>query len=169
MAQGPSRLRLEDFSDREFLALCLEGGDADGWFSAKEVVKNPLLKNLEGDTPHRHVANRCSWLWRYGILEREHLRDETGQFRYVKGDPDRPKWGQRWHLTELGEAYLSGALTKRQEGMLEKIEPERMLSMVGWFTGEIEASPDAARNLLLREWRHRTFGLKMVRLQKKGG
>jgi hypothetical protein len=156
----PSRLRLIDFSDREFLALCVEAMDAEGWFSSQDVVEKPELGDLEGENPRRHVAVRCSWLWRYGVLEREHLWDEYGNPLFVAGDPERPKWGQRWRMTELGEHYLSGHLTKRQSEALERLGDERMLELTRWLHEHLRGAPDVARTLMLREWRHGTHGVK---------
>jgi len=154
-------LRVTDFSDREFLALCIEEIDAEGWFDAAAVVAKPELAGLEG-VERRHVSSRCSWLWRYGVLEREHLWDEHGNPRFIAGDPERPKWGQRWRLTELGERYAGGHLTQRQEGTLARIGDERLMDLTRWLHEQLRDAPEVARNLMLREWRYGTHDVKAV-------
>ena len=151
----PSSLRITDFSDREFLALCIDAMDA-GWFDSQAVAD--LIDDKE--ITRRNVSNRCSWLWRYGVLEREHLADDHGNLRYVAGDPGRPKWGQRWALTELGEHYLSGHLLSHQRKTLSGIEDKRLLDLTRLFAEHLREAPDVARNLMLREWRYATQGVK---------
>ena len=156
-----SSLRVTDFHDREFLALCIDAMDGDGWWDSAEVVKAPELKGLE----RKHVAQRCSWLWRYGVLEREHLADEHGNLRYVADDPGRPKWGQRWRLTPIGENVLMGAMTKGQRSTVEGMAPERMLELTRLFSQMLRDAPDVARNMMLREWRYQTQDVRATVLE----
>ena len=152
----PSTLRVTDFSDREFLMLCVEASEGDGWFDAGEVVKAEELKGLE----RKNVAQRCSWLWRYGVLEREHLTDEHGNLLFIAKDPGRPKWGQRWRLTELGERFIGGYLTTRQHASLTNIDEERLLDLTNWFAGRMRGADPVARNLMLRQWKTSTHDIR---------
>ena len=161
---APATLRVTDFRDREFLAACLDAADGDGWFDSRAVAEQLGLKGVT----NRHVSNRCSWLWRYGVLEREHLVDQHGNLIYVAGDPGRPKWGQRWHLTELGERYLSKHLLAHQRKTLTQVEDMRLLDLTSLFADQLVGAPDVARNLMLRELRYRTFGVK-ANSNLKGG
>lgn len=153
---APTRLRLLDFSDREFLALCVEALDAEGWFNSEDVANKKELSSLDSKNPVRNVSIRCSWLWRYGVLEREHLWDEHGNPLYVAGDKKRPRWGQRWRLTEIGAALLDGRLLAHQRRTLDKIEGHRLLALTSAFAAQLAEAPEEARNLMLREWRYRT-------------
>jgi hypothetical protein len=153
--RGVKKLRLENFSDRELLYLLVDMADNEGWASAQDIVEMPELRALDYPEPRRAVALRLSWLTRYGILEREHLRDEDGNFIYIAGDESRPKLGQRWRLTELGVAFVNrGSLTQRQLTSLEGMDTARMWDVARVLTGRARGGSFGERKLIERELRY---------------
>lgn len=139
-------LTILDLSDREFLLILDECGDADGWADSLAIA-NAL------DLEHRHSASsRLSWLARVGNLaEREHERDEHGNLRYRRSG--KPFYTQRWRLTELGRAYAYGRLKARQRETLERIDDVAMLEVTRFVTDRARRDP-AAKWLMNREWRY---------------
>lgn len=155
MARGPKKLRLENFSDRELLYLLAEVADSEGWASAQDIVEQPEMRGLDYTSPRGAVALRLSWLTRYEILEREHLRDESGNFLYIAGDQSRPKYGQRWRLTELGVTFVNrGSLTQRQLASLEGLETARMWDVARVLTGRVRSGSFGQRKMIERELRY---------------
>jgi hypothetical protein len=152
----PTRLRIVDFSDRELLSLLVEARDGEGWASARDIADLPALRSLDNTHPHRMVAARLGWLFRYGVVEREYLVDKDGIKQYVAGDPDRPKYTQRWRLTALGEAYLSRRLTQRQQSSIANMEDERLIDLTAMVTARARSMGPTGRWLLNREWRYGT-------------
>lgn len=149
-------LKLQDFSDVEFLHLLMDARSDDGWTDSAHLAEMDGLAFL-GDVykyPRNPISSRLVWLWRYGVVEREHKRDAQGNLLYIKDDQERPKWGQRWKLTALGQAMVSGKLTGRQRAHLEGLEAERMLDVTRWLTEQTREAPLAARRLMEREWRY---------------
>jgi predicted transcriptional regulator len=68
-------LTLLDLSDREFLLVVMDASDGDGWADSQDIAN--LL-----DVERRNASSRLSWLVRWGVVEREHKRDESGNLRY---------------------------------------------------------------------------------------
>lgn len=149
-------LKLTDFSDVEFLHLLIDAQDDDGWTDSAHLAAMPELKWLEDiyKYPRNPISSRLVWLWKYGVVEREHKRDPKGNLLYISDDQNRPKWGQRWKLTALGEAMVTGTLTERQKASLDKLEATSMLDVTRWLTDQTREAPNAARKLMEREWRY---------------
>ena len=137
-------LTILDFSDREFLLVVRDVADADGWTQAEEVA---TMLDLKGN---RSASSRLSWLRRFGAVEREHARDETGKLLYTG---DKPRYTQRWRLTELGEAMAMGRLNKTQQGALDKMDDGALLMTARWLAGHASGDSGAGK-LVMREWRH---------------
>src|SRR3954470_12654056 len=108
------RLTIEDFSDREFLLIVADvSSEEDGWADSEQVAQRMDLKT------RRLASSRLSWLRRYGAVEREHVRDETGDIRYPRNG--KPMHTQRWRLTTAGEALAYGRLRKGDESALNRL------------------------------------------------
>jgi hypothetical protein len=105
------RLRIEDFSDREFLLIVADvAAEEDGWADSEQVAQRMDLST------RRLASSRLSWLRRYGAVEREHVRDEAGNIRYHRNG--KPMHTQRWRLTTAGQAVAFGKLRKADETAL---------------------------------------------------
>jgi hypothetical protein len=140
------RLRIEDFSDREFLLVMLDVADNDGWTDS-DALKERL------DLSKRAIASsRLSWLYRYGAVEREHERDDAGNIRYYKNG--RPRYTQRWRMTDVGYDLAAGRLRKRQAESLDKIEDAQMLEVMAWVTDRARHADDTVWQLIRREYRY---------------
>lgn len=139
---------VEDYSDRELLLILADVRDEEGWASSQEVA-NRLGMSL--DHPRRSVQVRFSWLVRYGVLEREHLRDTGGQLMYTRGG--KPKYGQRWRLTEAGEVVALGRLPVRRQELLDAL-PEGQLVVAVRSLAQRSRQDPVAERMVSREWRY---------------
>lgn len=150
--------RLVDFSDRDLLGLLIDAADDGGWASAEDVTNLKGMQWLRDghSRPVACVATRFVWLWRYGALEREQARDDEGHKLYVAGDKSRPRLTNRWRLTPLGKALVTGTLSKAEQDRLEKLDATKMLVVTRWLGQVATHSPDTARSLITREWRYST-------------
>lgn len=140
-------LRIEDFSDREFLLIVADvvAETGEGWADSDEVARRMDLSS------RRLASSRLSWLRRYGAVEREHVRDEHGNIRYHRNG--KPMHTQRWRLTDLGEAMAFGKLRKKDEAALGSMGDEQMLLVTRWLT-ERTAGDEMVGKLVAREWRY---------------
>jgi prophage antirepressor-like protein len=136
-------LRIESFSDREFL-LVISDHEQDGWTDSLDVAK------ALGFEDRRFAAQRFRWLAIYGAVEREHERDETGNLRYYRDG--RVRHTQRWRLTELGRAMAYGKLRKGDETALGRIQDDQMLLVTRWLSDRSRGDSGVAK-LVQREWR----------------
>lgn len=138
-------LRIDDFSDREFLLVVLDHTQDDGWAESVDVSK------ALGFESRRFAAQRLSWLKRYGAVEREHERDETGNIRYHRDG--RVRHTQRWRLTELGEAIAYGRLRKGDETALSRLGEGQLHLVTRWLSDRSRGDTGLAK-LIQREWRY---------------
>jgi hypothetical protein len=149
-------LTIEDMSDREFLHVLLDVAEADGWASSDDVSKQIGM-------PKRfHASSRLSWLQRFGAVEREHERDVHGNIRYRKDG--KPRYTQRWRLTEIGEAVAFGTLGKRQQDQLAKIDDDQMMHVMHWLTDRVRQANPTTIKLVAREWRYGSSGQRNGRV-----
>lgn len=140
-----SSLRIDDYSDREFLLVVADHADADGWADSLAISKT------FGWEDRRKAAPRFTWLARYGALEREHERDEAGNIRYHKDG--RIRHTQRWRLTELGEAVAYGKLRKGDESALARLGDDQLPLVTRWLSEHSRGDTGMAK-LVQREWRY---------------
>lgn len=137
-------LTILDYSDREFLLICRDVADGDGWFESQAVADHMELKSK------RLASSRLSWLRRYEAVEKELERDHTGAIRAHRDGKIRTT--QRWRLTPLGEAMALGRLRKRDETTLNGMDAGQMLLAVRFISQQSRNDTSAGR-LLQREWR----------------
>jgi hypothetical protein len=137
-------LRIEDFSDREFLLVLRDVADGDGWADSEHVAAYLDLRNK------RLASSRLSWLRRYGAVEREVKRDHTGNIRAHRNG--EIQYTQRWRLTPLGEAMALGKLRKRDEQTLGGMNEGQMLLAVRYISEQSRGESGPGK-LLQREWR----------------
>lgn len=147
-------LRLQVMSDREVLLIVRDVADGDGWAYAYDVGERIGL-----DETHRKraAAQRLSWLRRYGAVERELLPgptavDDAGTHGLAYDAEEKPRFGQRWRLTELGEAIALGRLRKPTERAIDGMSEAEALLAIRTIGGRARHS--AAAKLLEREWRY---------------
>jgi hypothetical protein len=138
-------LRIEEYSDREFLLIVVDAYDADGWADSEHVAERLDLKD------RRIASSRLSWLRRYGAVEREHVADADGNIRYHRNG--KAMTTQRWRLTPLGEALAHGKLRKGDQSALAKIGDGQMLLVTRWLTERSQADGGDIGRLVQREWR----------------
>jgi hypothetical protein len=140
------RLRIEDFSDREFLLIVADvAAEEDGWADSEQVAQRMDLST------RRLASSRLSWLRRYGAVEREHVRDEAGNIRYHRNG--KPMHTQRWRLTAAGQMVAFGKLRKADETALGRLRDEQMLLVTRWLA-ERTAGDGTVGKLVSREWRY---------------
>lgn len=146
-------LRIEEFSDREFLLIVgdLAAADRDGWVDSQEVA------DALGLAHRRSASSRLSWLRRYGAVEREIARDEHGQIRTHRNG--EVVWTQRWCLTKLGEDVANGRLRKSAQTMLDGLSDAQLVTITRMVTDRTRNS-DTAGHLIKREWRFGTSNLR---------
>jgi hypothetical protein len=144
-------LRITDFSDREVLLILNDVADGEGWASAKDMVERfGFAQRL--DRPHRFVAQRLSWLGRYGALEREHEWDEQGRPKLTRSG--KLKYTQRWRMTPAGRALAMGKLRTGQQRALEGLTDEQLLVALREVTRHVQRAGETAAVLARREWRY---------------
>jgi hypothetical protein len=143
--------RLTDFSDREVLLLLNDVADAEGWALAEQVAERI---DLGTDNPKRSVANRLSWLQRYGAVEREVKRDATGNIRVTRGG--KLMFTQRWRLTDMGAALALGRLTAREQRTLDDMGDEKLLILARVMSRRFRTADAVASRMMGREWRYGT-------------
>jgi hypothetical protein len=138
-------LRITDFSDREFLLVVADHLQDDGWAESIDVARALGFEN------RRFAAQRFAWLARYGAVEREHLRDETGNIRWHRSG--KPMHTQRWRLTELGQAVAYGKLRKGDESALSRLGDAQLPLVTRWLSEHSRGDTGMAK-LVQREWRY---------------
>lgn len=138
-------LRIETFSDREFLLIVADHTQADGWAESLDVAKALGFEN------RRFAAQRFAWLARYGAVEREHERDYAGNIRWHKSGT--PMYTQRWRLTELGSAVAYGKLRKGDQSALERLTDAQLPLVTRWLSEHSRGDGGMAK-LVQREWRY---------------
>jgi hypothetical protein len=138
-------LTIDDYSDREFLLVLADVADADGWATSEDMAQQLDLANKAT------ASSRLSWLKRWGAVEKEHERDEHGTLRYYADG--KPRYTQRWKMTDAGRAVAYGALKKGQERTLEGIGDEQLLAVTRWLSDRTRTEGVSAR-LSQREWRY---------------
>lgn len=144
-------LRLVDLSDREVLLVVRDVADGDGWAYAYDV--GAQLGVVE-EHRRRAAAQRLSWLRRFGAVEREHLADENGNLLYTAGDTHRPRWGQRWRLTDAGEAIALGRLRAPEQRAIDGLDEPAALLAVREIARRARYADVTLAKLIDREWRH---------------
>src|SRR3954462_12408021 len=119
-------LRIESFSDREFLLVIADHVQEDGWTESLDVAR------ALGFESRRFAAQRFAWLARYGAVEREHERDVDGNIRYHRNG--KIMHTQRWRLTDLGRAVAYGRLRKGDETALGKLGDGQLMLVTRWLS-----------------------------------
>lgn len=140
-------LRLEDLSDREFLLIVADVAAEDGGWADSLQIADRI--GISGEHPRRTVAVRLSWLARWGAVQREHARDESGNLRYHRDG--RVMHTQRWQLTGIGHDLAVGELRKGLANALDRAGDDQMLLLARWV-GRRHMNSTAAK-LTEREWR----------------
>jgi hypothetical protein len=149
-------MTIEEFSDREFLLILRDMAEADGWAGSHDIADH--LNFSPNGSAHRSVACRLSWLHRYGVVEREHERDEHGQLKWRKGG--EPMYTQRWRLTPKGEAVALGQVRKAAQSALEGLTEEELLVATRIITSKQREASEVGATLVRREWRYGTSKLR---------
>lgn len=142
-------LRLFDFSDKEIAAIVADVRDASGWASRQMIATRIFPYATRSDTDRSRHAMRCvairlGWLRRYGVLEKMDKKSQK-QEGYDLDD-------SYWALTEAGEAFLRGSLTKEQRRVLEGLSDERLIAATSVLTDRYVDSSSVGANLMRREW-----------------
>jgi hypothetical protein len=136
--------RVEDAGSVQHLVL-LDCMEEDGWADSQQVAdKLDLLSR-------RLASSRLSWLARWGIVEREHKRDESGNIRYHRDG--RPMHTQRWRPTPVGHDLATGALRKAQASALENARDHEIALLSRELAARHRTMPFAVSKMMTREWR----------------
>lgn len=134
-------LTLYDLNDRELLYRLDDVADADGGATSEEIARALGLTGVEA----RNVAQRLSWLRRYGAVEARQAerRDDDGTLMKVKV----------WHLTDDGERFVFGHMNQRQRASFEKLDDAAMLDLTELMTERYQVlAASTAGNLIRRQW-----------------
>jgi Mn-dependent DtxR family transcriptional regulator len=137
-------LTLLDLSDREFLLVVMDASDGDGWADSQDIAN--LL-----DVERRNASSRLSWLVRWGVVEREHARDESGNLRYRRDG--KAMHTQRWRLTAIGADLATGKLRKAQEAALAGARDAEVMMLARTLAQRQRTMPFAVGKLMTREWK----------------
>lgn len=126
-------------SDPEFLARVKDVADKEGWVDTQVLAE--ALGYDEDDVAS--VAIRCSWMKRYGVMEREtrrRLSDGTKNERY-----------SQWRLTEVGEAVINAKFSKSQFNALNTISQEQDWLLAQFFNERFTHTDPVVATLMRRE------------------
>lgn len=146
---GEVHLTLLDLSDRELLLVLRDVRDAATGYAYAADIADRLDLGEEG---RRSVSCRLSWLVRYGAVEREYKRDESGNIRYHQNG--KVMTAQGWALTDIGFEMATGTLKQSAAKMLDNLKDGSMLMTMRWLTQRVVASDPTVARLLDREYRH---------------
>jgi hypothetical protein len=138
-------LTLLDLSDREFLLVVLDCYEDEGWADSQRVADRLDLSE------RRHASSRLSWLARWGVVEREHKRDDSGNIRYHRNG--KKMQTQRWRLTGIGHDLATGKLRKAQESALAGARDAEVMMLARTLAQRHRELPFAAAKLMTREWK----------------
>jgi|SRR6516162_2550576 hypothetical protein len=126
-------LKLDEFSDRELLALILDIRDPKGLVTSVQIAS--VL-----DPDHKHpvqcVGIRMGWMKRYGAVAKA------------------PEGAEGWVLTETGERIARGELGPRQQAILETLRPEQGLDAALELGRLFRRIGFTEATLLRRGWQH---------------
>lgn len=129
------RLRNEDYTDRELLAI-IDKEAGDGWATSEDIAQVLGFTDREdGRSPVMRVVSRLNWMRHYGFIERE---DEGGQ--------------AHWQLTEVGREIMSGKLNRSVEGALNRMGAGEGILLMRALTRR--ESNEAVGHALRREFQH---------------
>jgi hypothetical protein len=132
----PESLRLEDFSDREFLFALDDACDNDGQTATAAQVQAVL--QLDHDHPHQCIGSRLGYLRTVGVVT------------YSEGE----KGPRKWRLTHQGHEMLRASLTKAQSNALTAVRPEQAALAVRALGRTLLESDDLHATMMRREWRY---------------
>ena len=138
-------LTLLDLSDREFLLVLMDCMEDDGWADSQQIADKLDLST------RRLASSRLSWLARWGIVEREHARDDTGNLRYHRDG--RAMHTQRWRPTAIGSDLATGRLRKAQSSALSDARDHEIALLARELSLRHRTMPFAVAKLMTREWR----------------
>jgi hypothetical protein len=130
---GHRHATLYDFRDLDLMLKIEDEGDNDGWVEAAA-----LAASLGFGEDVRPVAQRLSWMRRYGMLERH--KDA--------GD---------WRLTDGGLRVIEARLRAAQSRSIEKLPDEAMIDVMANITSRYHHGSPMMAHLLRREF---LFGTK---------
>lgn len=144
-------LRITTISDREVLWWLSDSVDGEGWATSKEIVATVGASLFDHPHPHRLVSNRLGWLMRLGAVDREFLWDEEGRILHTK--EGKPRYSQRWRLTDVGLAFMQGSLTKRQEESMRAMSSDKMYAVTYLLAESYAGMQEEERSLVRRALR----------------
>ena len=139
---GRESLRLDDFSDRELVAIIGDVCDAEGWASRRHIAQ--VIFPFIGDDDNNRVrhAMRCvsirlSWLRRFGVVDK----------RQTKAGEE-----SEWIVTADGRKFLRGTLGRKQMNALEGLSESQLVAATTLLTNHYRRSSPIGANLVRREW-----------------
>lgn len=140
-----SSLKLLDFSDRELLARLDDISDDEGYATSRELAEALGLTDENGTFC---VAQRMSWLRRYGAVERD---AETN-----------PAKNRGWKMSEIGRLANASALKARQRMSLESLDAPALVDLATVLTVGYGRADPTIGNLVRRELIYGTGGMKSM-------
>jgi hypothetical protein len=123
---------LYDFRDLDLMLKIEDEGDQDGWIEAAV-----LAESLGFGEEVRPVAQRLSWMRRYGMLDRH---QDSGE----------------WRLTEGGLRVIEARLKAAQTRTIEKLPDESMVEVMANITSRYRHGGGLIASLLRREFLYGT-------------
>jgi hypothetical protein len=136
---GHRTLRLEDFSDRELLALVADHEDSEGWADSLHIAQAiwPKYGAEEPERARASVARRFSWLRRWGVME----KGTTGL----------------WRLTEDGRLLVEGRLSESQAANLADLGDDQLMSLGYAMADRYQEAGDTPAILFRRAMQFATY------------
>jgi hypothetical protein len=128
MAAQKKRLSLYDFRDIDLMLKLEEQGDGEGWVSS-----SALAGSLGMSDDIQSVAQRCSWMRRFGFFE---FDDEK----------------KMWRLSSGGRRVADAKLKAATATSIDKVPDEAMVDVMAHVTTRFRLGDPMLANMLRREF-----------------
>jgi hypothetical protein len=132
--QRLTSLRLEEFSDRELLALIVDLRNPKGVVTSLEIAEQ---LDPDAENPVSCVGIRLGWLRRYGVVERVDDGDGPG-----------------WRLTSKGEQVAHAGLRRTLENALDTLPPEQGMEAALMLGRLYQRSGFTEATMIRRGWQY---------------
>lgn len=128
-------LRLEEFSDREFLFAVDDSINGEGYATAAMVQQS-----LQLDHPRaaQCIGSRLGYLRTIGVVE---------------SDPEK-RGARWWRITSRGQALMAATLTQAQQRALDGAGGDKSLATMRTIIGQLAAADDMTARMMQREFRY---------------
>jgi hypothetical protein len=127
-------LRLNEFSDRELLALMIDLRNERGVVTTQQIAD---ALDPDAENPTSCVGIRLGWMVRYHVVEHSQNGDGPG-----------------WKLTDIGERFAHAGLRPALQKALDTLPPEQGLDAALLLGAMYRRVGMTEATLLRRGWQH---------------